>query len=288
MRLMQFENTFERDPFFHITLVNREADGEPPKTYAPHSHDYYVIMVTRNGTGMHLIDFREYEITPGSVFFLSPNQVHRVIEEKGLSGYTIAFNDEFLLHSNISRHFLEHINLFRPYGESPPLLPDPDTMTLLEQYCRDMETCFNEEQAFRYEALGAHLRLFLISCNTVCNLNSTDINQTLDSAMTTISAFKDLVEKKINTWHKASQYAEALHISTNYLNKLNREYLHTSTKEYLQNRLVLETKRKLLTSGASAKEIAYDLGFQDPSHLSKMFRNCTGTSISDFRQGIRS
>lgn len=286
MRQMQFDDTFHRDPFFHISKVDRTDPAVLPKIYRPHSHDYYVIMLTLSGGGSHQIDFREYRITPGSIFFLSPNQVHQVTEEQAHTGFTIAFNEEFLLRSNISRHFLEHINLFRPYGDSPPLQPKPETIDLLTNHCRDMERCFQDDSSFKHQALGAYLKLFLIACNEVCDLSTTQVNQTLDNAMITIGAFKQMVEERIHEWHKASQYAEALHISPNYLNKLNREYLNTTTKEYLQNRIVLETKRKLLTSSASAKEIAYELGFQDPSHLSKMFRNCTGSSISDFRQTI--
>ena len=36
----------------------------------------------------------------------------------------------------------------------------------------------------------------------------------------------------------------------------------------------------------SSKEIGYDLGFEDPSHFSKFFRNATGQSIIEFRDVI--
>lgn len=287
MKQLQFEQIFSRDPFFNIAQIRSTARPDSPRIYDPHSHDYYVIMIITQGQGVHNIDFKQYPINAPSIFFLSPNQVHQVIEESAHKGYTIAFNEEFLLRSNISRRFFENINLFHPYGESPPLLPGSKTMEVLENYCRDMERCFQEKSEFKYQALGSLLRLFLIECNGICELAIANVNQTLDSAMSTISAFKNMVEAKISQWHKASQYAEALHITPNYLNKLNREYLNTSTKEYLQNRLVLAAKRRLLTSGDPVKEIAFDLGFQDPSHLSKMFRNCTGESITSFRNSIR-
>ena len=287
MKQLLFENTFPKDPFFNISEIHTASDPGVPQTYEPHSHDYYVIMVIVSGQGDHRIDFRTYPISPGSIFFISPNQVHQVIERNNHEGYVIAFNSEFLVHSNISRHFLDNINLFRPSGESPPLLPPGQVMQNLVGHCREMARCFHQTSDFRYQALGSYLKLFLIECNSICDLATGAVNQTLDSAITTISAFKELVEDHIHQWHKASQYAEALHISTNYLNKLNRQFMNTSTKEYLQNRIVLEAKRKLLTTPHNVKEIAYALGFQDPSHLSKMFRTCTGQSISEFRASLQ-
>ncbi|WP_224489656.1 helix-turn-helix domain-containing protein [Robertkochia flava] len=287
MKQLQFKNTFQDDSFFNIARINPDPDPGVPATYEPHSHDYYVIIVITSGEGMHKIDFNAYPIRPGSIFFISPHQVHQVVEEDTHQGFVIAFNREFLIHSNISKHFLDHINLFRQYGESPPLSPAAEVMGSLVKHCTEMERCFRERSEFRYQALGSYLKLFLIECHAICELSGSHVNQTLDNAISTISAFKDMVEEKITIWHKASQYAEALHISPNYLNKLNREYMNTSTKEYLQNRLVLAAKRRLLTSPASVKEIAYDLGFQDPSHLSKMFRTCTGTSISEFRASLK-
>ncbi|MDC1385752.1 helix-turn-helix domain-containing protein [Crocinitomicaceae bacterium] len=45
---------------------------------------------------------------------------------------------------------------------------------------------------------------------------------------------------------------------------------------------MLEAKR-LLQTGMSAKEVAYDLNFDDPGHFSKFFKSKTGCSPSEFR-----
>jgi AraC-like DNA-binding protein len=38
----------------------------------------------------------------------------------------------------------------------------------------------------------------------------------------------------------------------------------------------------------SAKEIGFDLGFEDPSHFSKFFKTNTGQSLQNFRENIKS
>jgi AraC-like DNA-binding protein len=48
---------------------------------------------------------------------------------------------------------------------------------------------------------------------------------------------------------------------------------------------VLEAKRKAVFGGYSMKEAAYDLGFYDPSHFSKYFKNSSGVNFTDFKRG---
>ena len=42
----------------------------------PHRHDFYVTVLFTKGKGIHEIDFQKYEVSEGSIFFLSPGQVH--------------------------------------------------------------------------------------------------------------------------------------------------------------------------------------------------------------------
>lgn len=280
-----FKETFSKDPFFNIDTIEKEPSAtNMPRKFEPHSHDYYVIMVVEDGFGKHFIDFNTYEIVPKCLFFISPNQVHQVLETSTHKGFVISFNEGFLLKSNISRQFFQNINIFKGFGDTPPLLASEGIFKKLKELCSQMQTCFVQDSAFKHEALGALLKLFLIECNSACELNQTPPELTLDNAIITITRFKELVEKHFKTHHKASQYAQMLHITTNYLNKLVKTYLHFSTKEYIQNRLVLEAKRMLLNPEVSAKEIAYQLGFNEPAHFSNAFKNCTGLSTSEFKE----
>ncbi|TRZ41427.1 helix-turn-helix domain-containing protein [Robertkochia solimangrovi] len=288
MKQYEFSETFNRDPFFNIERIQDNPAHESPRKFDFHSHDYYVIQILTKGSGTHTIDFRSYDMNPGSVFFLNPGQPHQVTETSPNEGFIISFNYEFLARSNISLNFIHDINLFRPFGESPPLHPGSDNFDKILAYCMEIESCFERSDDFRYEALGAYLRLLLISCNASCDIRELPPEDLADNAVETIRNFRALVEKQFRDWHRASQYADALYISVNYLNKLVKTYLGTSTKDYIQDRIILEVKRSLINSGQTAKEIAYDLGYKEPSHLSNAFKKCTGISLSDFREHYQS
>jgi AraC-like DNA-binding protein len=50
---------------------------------------------------------------------------------------------------------------------------------------------------------------------------------------------------------------------------------------------MLEAKRYAGFADITAKEVAYTLGFDDPSHFSKLFRQQQNQSFSEFREHIR-
>ena len=53
------------------------------------------------------------------------------------------------------------------------------------------------------------------------------------------------------------------------------------------NRIMLEAKRFATYSETSVKEVAYNLGFEDPAHFSKLFKNQEGLGFTEFRASIR-
>jgi AraC-like DNA-binding protein len=101
-----------------------------------------------------------------------------------------------------------------------------------------------------------------------------------------VKTFKEMVEQHYTQWHQVKDYAEGLFVSPNYLNEVIKSSLNISAKEYIQNRLILEAKRMVIFTGKSSKEIGYDLGFDDPSHFSKFFKNNARQSLMDFKGSV--
>ena len=89
--------------------------------------------------------------------------------------------------------------------------------------------------------------------------------------------FQDFRSKK-----KVKDFAAALNMTEKSLNEMVKEHTGNSASRIIYNQIVLEAKRLLLT-GISAKEAAYELGFDDPAHFSKFFKAQTGQSPSEFR-----
>lgn len=95
--------------------------------------------------------------------------------------------------------------------------------------------------------------------------------------------FRALVEAHFREHRPVGDYAGALGLSEDRLHALVSRAMGQPPKEILQRRLALEAKRHLLYTPMTVKEIAYDLGFDDPAYFSRFFARRAGMSPSQYR-----
>ena len=252
----------------------------------PHRHNYYSIIWPFSGAGKHIIDFREYALQTDHIFFVSPYQVHQVLITSPLSGYVILFTSEFLDRNSIRNDFILNLRLFKSSDETPPLPVNRETVNKLRLFADSMMNAFQDREDLFLETIGAYLKLFLIECNGLCTLYPGSNLQDIEVSKTLVKNFRELVERKYPRNHQVKDYAEILNVTPNYLNEVIKTSINIPAKEFIQSRLILEAKRMVVFTGKSAKEIGFELGFEDPSHFSKFFKSNAGQSLQEFRESL--
>ncbi len=255
--------------------------GQPDR---PHRHEFYTILLIRNACGTHVVDYVEYPMKPGTVFLLSPGQVHQVISTCEPSGDIIMFNDEFLDRNYVSHQFITNLGLFSQSTTTPPLWPNELGVQKLSLLAFEIKQAFGGESPFKFDMIASYLKLFLIESNTFATAPQSNNPQTIQAGRLLVQEFKGLLESRFKEWHKVSDYASQLNITPDYLNNVIKSSVGKSAKEMILTRIVVEAKRLGLHTDLSSKEIAYQLGFDDPAHFSKLFRNETGEPFSAFRK----
>lgn len=272
---------------FAIRSMKEVVDAIGTLKDAPHSHEYYTVIWSQNYSGKHFIDYKEYNMKPNDVFFVSPGQVHQVEHLPDPKGYVILFSCDFLQKNYVSEDFIYNLNLFSDVGNTPPISVSADSAFRLSGLVYEIENTYKQDDPFKYDKIGAYLKLFLIECNQYAHHPTThDHTQILQTGGHILSKFKHLLDEHYTNWHKVSDYAQELNITSDYLNNVVKSTIGRNVKELIQSRIVLEAKRLGLHTEWSNKEIAYQIGFNDPSHFSRFFKKAEGIPFSNFRKKL--
>lgn len=81
-----------------------------------------------------------------------------------------------------------------------------------------------------------------------------------------------------------SDFASALNIHVNHLNKALKEISGQTTSQLINDRLIQEAKILLKSTSRTINEIAWSLGFDEPNHFSGFFKNHAKVTPKRFRQ----
>ncbi len=96
--------------------------------------------------------------------------------------------------------------------------------------------------------------------------------------------FRQLLESHYREHWSVQQYASRLGMRVPTLNKICRQFTDKTAHELMHSRLLLEAQRLLIYTVATAAEISFDVGFQDPAYFNRFFRRITGVTPLQFRR----
>ena len=82
--------------------------------------------------------------------------------------------------------------------------------------------------------------------------------------------------------------AAEMNLHPNYLNSVIKSKTGKTVNQWISRRSTAVAKSLLLNTTLSAKEIAYRMGYSEPTHFSRFFKKQTGMAPRTFRQKHRS
>lgn len=77
--------------------------------------------------------------------------------------------------------------------------------------------------------------------------------------------------------------ADQLHFSANYFGDLVKKQTGKSAIEHIHLAVINKVKDRLLETDKTVSEIAYEVGFQYPHHLSRLFKKVAGCTPNEYR-----
>ncbi|MGN6393966.1 MAG: helix-turn-helix domain-containing protein [Mucilaginibacter sp.] len=241
---------------------------------------YNVIFLTK-GTGTYKADIGTFTFRAPVLLFSTPLQKLAIQHECPLAGFAIQFHGDFYCieyhKERVSCNGLLFNNI---YIEPSVNLGASDAETFCS-LCADMIEEFSANEPDEV-VLRSYLQLFLAKSSSIKlkTMAGPSAEREKDEQM---EAFMRLLEQNYLSLHKPADYARLLAMTPNTLTKKSQRYFGKSPSLMIQERLVLEAKKKLHLTRQSIKEIAYALNFSDEFYFSRFFKKFTKVSPQSFR-----
>lgn len=255
-----------------------------------HIHSFYQIIWFKKGRGKHFVDFKEYEVSDHSIFFIAKDQVHYFDDSRNYEGVLIHFNESFLVNKDSEVDFFLKFNLFNNPYQRPSCCLGGQIDHLLNDYLRQMkEELSNETEFGKEELLRSYLQSFLIQVQrrkTEFEKTEGQPNFQVDEKRLQLVKFVNLIDENYKNGLTISEYAQKMYISTRTLADLTNQILGKTPSLMIQERIILEAQRLLLHSKLNVNQIGYRLGFDDPSYFVKYFKKHLEISPSEFRKSV--
>lgn len=255
--------------------------------------NFYSIGLKRNVTAKFNYGQQVYDFNKGLLSFISPLQFLKLEFNKEVkvqpSGWLLLIHPDFLWSTALAKK----IKSFEFFGyaanealflsereekaiEQILLSIESEYLSAIDKFSQDL--IINQVERLLIYAERYYERQFITR-----KKSGYDLLEKFENILLRHFENKEGLDKGIPT---VNAIAEELHISSNYLGTLLRIHTRQNTQQHIQSRMVDYAKERLSTTDISVSEVAYELGFEYPQSFSKLFKQKTNQSPTEFRKAF--
>ena len=267
------------------------ADMKYEANELPHSivMDFYKVAYKPNLCGKAKYGQNYYDFGEGGLVFTAPNQVFESPNGSANSGYLLLVHPDFFLSYSLAKKIRQYG--FFSYAANEALhLSDKERATIMAVFKIIGEELNSRIDDFSQDVIVSQVELLLNYCNRFYKRQFITRKAANSSLLQKLEAILNEYfnnERSLKQGIPTVQYlSDQLNISASYLSDMLRSYTGQNAQQHIHHKLVEKAKEKLSTSDLSVAEIAYQLGFEHPQSLSRLFKTKTHLSPLEFRQSF--
>ena len=247
----------------------------------PHRIDFHALIIVFEGESTHTIDFKEESISTGTILPIKKGQIHSFNKQQIVKGYVIGFGDIFIT-QNISDKDLFH---FLQIFHTPNIQIGKKSMNSLHSILLQIEGLVEDDDTnLKAEIIRSSFMTLLLQIKRLACKQHTFFET---ERLKDFYLFKELIIKNYSKLHNAKDYANKLNVSYNYLNEICKEITNKTAKDFIDSWLLLEIKRNISENKYTSQEIAFKMGFKDPSNFNRFFKKHTKTTPLQFLENLK-
>jgi len=271
------EEAFLRDGEYLLRIKNLNTQ----QLSMPVQFTEYSILFVQEGEGIYQADFGSFEYSGPVLLFSTPLQIIHIRQPRPSPVSMLQFHGDFYCIEYHRQEVACNGLLFNNVYIQPCLPVSEKEASVLAGLLADIGEEFKQDSPSEI-VLRAYLQLLLAKSSSI-KLKLIE-NQTEPAIKDQqMELFRQLVEQHYLDVHRPNDYAQMLAMSPNNLSKRCSRYFRKTPSQLIQERIVLEAKKRLHLTRQSIKEIAFALKFKDEYYFSRFFKKVTKVSPQTFR-----
>ena len=238
----------------------------------------YVLVWCSSGSATMVVDENEFLLKANSVITITSGQIHYFKKINVAKGFILEFTFDFFCKTDSDIELVFHNSLFCHFAmnEVNPL----GKSELLQKELLQIENELNQKP-YQY-LISIHSRIELI----LVEINRCKIKQGAEIYKPDALFLKFLEEVRGNFKKNLTvkQIAASLSTTEAKLNEVSKLHTSKTAQNVIYGLVVSEAKRLFTYEKLSVKEVAYELGFNDPFYFSNFFKKQTKQSPKLYRE----
>ncbi|HWV70876.1 MAG TPA: AraC family transcriptional regulator [Pseudosphingobacterium sp.] len=237
----------------------------------------YLLVWCEQGSTTIMVDENEFSMTKHQVLTITSGQVHFF---KDISGTidVLEFSLDFICKDDNDIELIFHNGLFCHFGMNEVITIEPSTNfnTLLSNIANELRV----KPYQYYISIRSYIELLLIEINRI-KVNKGD---EIWKPNALFLRFLEEVRNNFSLNFSVAQISTRLHTTESSLNELSKMHANKTAQNVIYSLVISEAKRLLIYQNLPIKEIAFQLGFNDPFYFSNFFKKHTNFSPKDYRK----
>lgn len=275
--LYREKNTHKENYIYCETIESRSKEFNWEVDAHFHSSLYQVFFVESGYATFYTAD-EQICLEAPFMCFIPPLSIHGFHFGAHIDGRILTFSDFYTetLHERYPNilHALETIFVLK--GDALP--------TFRESFNK-IHTEFNESKVGKEIILEHMLYLLVLQFYRYSN-EQPSLKSGHNNNLYYFKKFQHLIKVSKSPFTSLQVYADHLHITAKHLNRICRSLKQMSALQVVQVELILKAKAHLYHFNSNISEIAYELGFDDPSYFTRLFKKHTGLTPNEYRKQI--
>jgi len=243
----------------------------------------FVLTICLKGEAKMGMNYRDFSIKENNIFTYMPNQIFRLKERTdNLLIENLFLSSDYILQLPLSRDF----DLLKKIAVEPVQEVSPEIIhNMLELHSLIAKHHRREDNLYRESQTKALIFALLMEVSAAYSGFTPEKNPTITRQELLTDEFFKLMLQHFKQERSVAYYADKLCLTPKYLSMTVKKITGHPISDWINEVVIIETKRMLKATDMTALQISEELNFPNPSFFGRFFKQYAGMTPLQYKNG---